>query len=292
MDVKKSEYSIAFMSRLLEVSRQGYYKWVKNKERPYKYEHLLALMKQVLEEDEENENYGIERMHEKLLYDHKITESRSTVYRVMRENGLIQKKKRNPQGLTQADKNAQKSDNLLKGNFKTDAPNKVWVSDITQLPTADGPLYISGIFDCYDNSVVGLTMDDNMRKELVITCLEQAMRLHRARNVIFHSDRGSQYTSGAFRQIARQYFIQQSMNSAGGRCHDNAKCESMWARFKVEKIYDKIDTSKMPMDAVKQLVFRYFMSYWNNRRICSANGGFPPAAKRKAYFDSISAKAA
>ena len=271
---------------MLAVSRQGYYKWLKNKDKPYKYAHLLALMKTILSEDEENENYGIVRMHEKLKLDYKIKESRSTIYRVMKENGLIHKKKRNPQGLTKADKAAQKSDNILGGDFKTNAPNEKWVGDITQLPTADGTLYISGIFDCYDNSIVGLTMDDNMRKELVITTLEQAMGLYNARNVLFHSDRGSQYTSEAFREHLAKYGITQSMNSATGRCHDNAKCESMWARFKEEKIYGKIDTAKMPMEVVKGLVFRYFMSYWNNRRICSANGGLPPTVKRQLYYST------
>ena len=73
------------------------------------------------------------------------------------------------------------------------------------------------------------------------------------------------------------------MNSAAGRCHDNAKCESMWGRAKVEKFYN-FDTSRMPMEMVKRMVFRYFMGYWNRRRICSANGGFPPALKRAQYF--------
>jgi transposase InsO family protein len=287
MDKRKKDYSIAFMAEVLRVSRQGYYKWLKNKDRPYKYERLLALMKEILGEDSENENYGIVRMYEALKYKYEVKESQSTVARVMRENGLTHKKKRNPQGLTKADKEARKSDDLLKRDFKAEEPNQKWVTDITQLPTAEGKLYISGIFDCYDNNLMGLTMDDNMRKELVIATLEQAIGLNNARGVILHSDRGSQYTSEAFREAIAKYGINQSMNSAGGRCHDNAKCESMWARFKAEKIYGKIDTAKMPMEEVKRLVFRYFMSYWNNRRICSANGGLPPAEKRRRFFEAV-----
>ena len=271
------------------MTRQGYYKWLKNQEKPYKYETLLAQMKEILSEDEENENYGIVRMYQALKFRFDIKLSQSTVARVMRENGMIQPKRRSPQGLTKADKEAQKSDNLLNQNFEAEAPNEKWVTDITQLPTAEGTLYISGIFDCYDDSNVGLTMDDNMRKELVIATLDQAMKLHRpTSDLILHSDRGSQYTSGDFRTAIAKYGINQSMNSAAGRCHDNAKCESMWARFKVEKIYGKIDTSKMPMEAVKRLVFRYFMSYWNNRRICSAIGGLPPAEKRRRFFAECS----
>lgn len=105
-----------------------------------------------------------------------------------------------------------------------------------------------------------------------------------ANNAITHSDRGSQYTSDLYRKYAEKCNIRISMNRAAGRCHDNAKCESMWARFKEEQLYDRYDTAKMPMNTVKTLVWRYFMSYWNNRRICSANGGLPPAVKRKRYY--------
>jgi transposase InsO family protein len=202
----------------------------------------------------------------------------------MRENGLIHKKKRNPQSLTKADKEAQTSDDLLKRDFGTEGPNTKWVTDITQLPTADGKLYISSIFDCFDNHVMGLCMDNNMRASLCVRTLNQAMRLYNAKGVILHSDWGSQYTSAEFRLCVKGFEVQKSMNSAGGRCHDNAKCESMWARFKEELIYGKINTAKLSMEAVKALVWRYFFGYWNNRRICSAIGGLPPAEKRRRFY--------
>ena len=78
------------------------------------------------------------------------------------------------------------------------------------------------------------------------------------------------------------------MNSAGGRCHDNAKCESMWARMKEELIYGRINTEDYTVEELKIMVWRYFMSYWNNRRICSANGGLPPSVKRARYYESVS----
>ena len=76
------------------------------------------------------------------------------------------------------------------------------------------------------------------------------------------------------------------MNSAGGRCHDNARCESMWARMKTELLYGRYDTEKMTTEELKTLVWRYFFSYWNNRRICSVNGGLPPMIKRQRYYES------
>jgi len=275
---------VSLLCCVLSVSRQGYYKWLRNRDRPYKHTLLLAWIMEILEEDPENANYGSIRMHQALLLKHENVPSEPTVRRVMRENGLIHKKKRNPQSLTKADKEAQASDDLLKRDFSAQEPDKKWVTDITQLPTADGKLYISSIFDCFDNHVMGLCMDDNMRAQLCVRTLRQAMGLYNAKGVILHSDRGSQYTSGEFRECVKGFGVVQSMNSAGGRCHDNAKCESMWARFKEELIYGKIDTAKMPMVAVKALVWRYFFGYWNNRRICSAIGGLPPAEKRRRFY--------
>ena len=91
----------------------------------------------------------------------------------------------------------------------------------------------------------------------------------------------------SFREAIQKYSIQQSMNSAGGRCHDNARCESMWARMKTELLYDRYDTEKMTTDELKTIIWRYFISYWNDRRICSTNGGLPPMIKRQQYYDSL-----
>ena len=247
-------------------------------------------MKEIISEDECNDSYGARRMREALLLKQEITPalivpSQSTVTRVMRENGMIHKKKRKPNSLTQADKAAQKSDNLLQQDFEADEPLKKSVIDITEVKTADGKLYVAAAEDCFNNEVLGLAMDDNMRAELCVRAITAAAKSHPGfRGAIIHSDRGSQFTSGSFRAAVSRIGLIQSMNSAGGRCHDNAKCESLWARFKEELIYGRYRTEFMPMDAVKSLIWRYFMSYWNNRRICSANGGLPPVLKRERFL--------
>ena len=105
--------------------------------------------------------------------------------------------------------------------------------------------------------------------------------------LILHSDRGSQYTSEEYRKTLEKYGIRQSMNSAGGRCHDNARCESMWARMKEELLYHRYNPEKITKEELKTLIWRYYMSYWNNRRICSANGGLPPMIKRGRYEQSL-----
>ncbi len=152
----------------------------------------------------------------------------------------------------------------------------------------DGKLYVSAIFDCFDAAVLGLAMDTNMKAALCERTLDNAVRAYPAlRGAVIHSDRGTQYTSETYRRAVAKYGILQSMNSAGGRCHDNARCESMWARMKEELLYGRRHTKKMTVEEVKTLIFRYFIIYWNNRRICSSNEGLPPMVKRQRYYESL-----
>lgn len=131
-------------------------------------------------------------------------------------------------------------------------------------------------------------MADNMRAELCVQTVENACKSYSMRSAIIHSDRGSQYTSEKYRVVIRKFEINQSMNSAGGRCHDNARCESMWARMKNELFYlQNRKSENYTVEELKTLVWRYFMSYWNNRRICSSIGGVPPAEKRRRYYAAL-----
>jgi len=253
-------------------------------DKPYKYAALLAMIKAVLEEEPENsENYGARRVYLRLAQEsYSYKGSYSTVYRVMKANGLLQKKKRNPNSLTKEDREAQKSENLINQDFTAEAPNEKWLMDISEVPTADGKLYISLVFDCYDGKIVGLTMDDNMRKELCIDAFKQACVRENARGMICHGDRGSQYTSHKFREALASYGAIQSM-SGTGRCYDNARMESFLATLKKEKLY-KIKTEALPRETVKSIIFRYVFSYYNRKRVCSFNeGGYPPDIKRKMY---------
>lgn len=282
---------IAFYCRMLGVSRQGFYKYLANKDRPWKYQGLAEAMKEICSEDECNDTYGRIRMYQALLL--KQPEgihipSERTVYRVMEQIGLSHHPKRKPNGITKADREAMKSDDLLRRDFHSDAPLEKCVTDITEIKAADGKLYVSVIFDCYDLGVLGLAMETNMKADLCVHTLENALTAYPSlKGSIIHSDRGAQYTSEIYRQAISRYGIRQSMNSAGGRCHDNARCESMWARMKTELLYDRYDTEQMTVEELKVLVWRYFISYWNNRRICSANGGLPPMLKRKQYYEAL-----
>lgn len=206
----------------------------------------------------------------------------------MKEIGLSRHPNRKPNGITKADREARKSDVLLKRDFTSAGPLKKCVTDITEIRAKDGKLYVSAVFDCFDAAVLGLSMDTNMKASLCRQTLDNAVRSYPAlRGAVIHSDRGAQYTSETYRKVVSKYGISQSMNSAGGRCHDNARCESMWARMKEELFYNRYDTGNMTIEELKTLIWRYFISYWNNRRICSANDGLPPMVKRQRYYESL-----
>lgn len=250
------------MCEVLAVSESGYYRSLKPTPKQQRQQLLLVKIKDIIGEHEDNSNYGVQRIL-LALSQIEITTSYSTVYRLMKKHGLLQKAKRHPNGITREDAAAQKSENLIQRDFSASAPNQKWLSDITEVPCSDGKLYLSAVLDCYNGEIVGLAMDDNMRKELCIQAFENACKARNARGMIYHSDRGGQFTSGT------------------GRCYDNARMESFFATLKKEKLY-KIKTEHYPMAQIKSIIFRYIMVYYNRRRIYTTNpGGWPPTIYRE-----------
>ena len=251
---------------------------------------LLKKMRGIVAEDECNDTYGRCRMYQalKLKFPDKKIPSERTVYRIMEETGLSHRPKCKPNGITKTERNARKAEDLLKRNFRSAKPLEKCVTDITEIPAADGKLYVSAIFDCYDLGVLGIAMADHMKAELCVDTVRNAGKAFPAfRGAILHSDRGSQYTSACYRgELARTGIIQ-SMNSDGGRCHDNTRCEALWARMKAELLYGRYEAKKMKLEELNTLIWRYFIIYWNTRRICSTNGGLPPMLKRKQYYESL-----
>lgn len=268
------------MCRILRVSESGYYRWLKRACKPRPWQLLLVKIHEILEQYPDNDNYGVARIC-LALSQKGATVSFSTVRRAMKKGNLLKPTRRHPNGLTKADSAAQKAENLIQRDFTADAPGQKWLTDITQIPCADGKLYIAPVLDCFNGEIVGLAMDNNMKKSLCIKAFEAACQASNARGMVLHSDRGSQYTSQAFRGTLSKYGAVQSM-SGTGRCYDNARMESFFATLKKEKLY-RIQTQKLSMQQVKSIVFRYVMVYYNRQRIYTANpGGLPPAVYRQA----------
>jgi len=179
------------MCEVLAVSESGYYRSLEPTPKQERQERLLVNMKAIIGEHEDNSNYGVQRIL-LALSQFEITTSYSTVYRIMKNHGLLKKAKRHPNGITREDATVQKSENLIQRDSSSSAPNQKWLSDITEIPCSDGKLYLSAVLDCFNGEIVGLAMDDNMRKELCMEAFENACKARNARGMIYHSDRSRQ----------------------------------------------------------------------------------------------------
>ena len=174
----KKKGRIAFCCKMLGVSRQGFYRYLVNRNRPWKYQRLAEIMREICSEDQCNDTYGRMRMYQALRMkkpDGVEIPGEKTVYRIMKKIGLTHHPKRKPNGITKADREAMKSDDLLKRDFRSDEPLKKCITDITEIKAKDGKLYTSVIFDCFDLSVLGIAMSTNMKAELCVQTLDNAM---------------------------------------------------------------------------------------------------------------------
>lgn len=268
------------MCRVLKISESGYYRWLKNRAKPTARELLSVEIRAILNEHPDNDNYGVNRMVTALAQKG-VRVSRRTVYRTMSEMRIIHRR-RTPRGITKATTEIQDRENLIKRNFKAEKPLQKLLSDITEIQCYDGKLYLSAVLDCYNGEILSIAMDNNMKKELCIRTVKELELQYgkKLEGAIFHSDRGSQYTSEAFRTALRGAGLIQSL-SGTGHCFDNARMESFFATLKKEKIY-KISAYKLTRDQVKSIIFRYIFVYYNRIRISSVNpGGMSPVVYRK-----------
>ena len=206
------------------------------------------------------------------------------IKRSMRERGWLHERRRRPKGLTKATTEIQEKENLIKQNFHSDRPYQKLLTDISQIPCIDGTLYISPIMDCFNGEILSLCMRNNMRKELCVDTFKAAVMRFPLKGAILHSDRGSQYTSEAFRKALSSVQVTQSLSGVN-HCFDNARMESFFATLKKELLY-RIPTYRMKMNDVKAIIFKYVFTYYNQVRIYTSNPeGLPPAAYRRLTED-------
>ena len=276
---RKGVYTAKDMCRVLHLSESGYYRWLRNREKRDRRQLLAVKIDAILAEHPDNHNYGVDRVCLALERDG-VDVSRRTVYRVMKANGWLHKK-RVPHGITKTTTEAQEQENLLKRDFSARRPLEKFLTDITEVQCADGKLYVSPIMDCFSGEIVALEMRDNMKKELCIDTVRQLKRIYpNLKGAVLHSDRGSQYTSAAFRaELSRCGMIQSF--SGTGHCFDNARMESFFATLKKEKIY-QIAAYKLSREQVKTIIFRYIFIYYNRVRVYTRNPlGLPPVKYRE-----------
>ena len=267
-----AEFPGRVLCALLGVSSSGYYAWRERQHTPRPSTDLKVLTKIRAVHAETNGVYGSRRMQAELVAGGESV-GRAKVQRLMRDNGLQARRPRRFKVTTDSQHDDPIAPNLLKQDFTVDAPNTVWVGDITYLYTAQGWSYLAVIIDLYARRVVGWAVADHMRTELPMLALTRALEARRPRpGLIFHSDRGSQYASNAYRQKLRQHEVAQSMSRAGD-CYDNAVPESFFASLKKECIHRRhFATHTEVYDAVAD----YIDNFYNPRRLHSSNDYLSP----------------
>jgi putative transposase len=281
IEVHKTSWTVKRMCKTLKVSTSGYYEWAKSDltKAEIRRAELLAEIKRI---QQENPCYGIRRIYE-CLRRRGFLCSYGLVHSICKDNGIRTKAKHKPKPLTDSNHKEPVAENLLQQNFAAETPNQKYVGDITYIATCEGFLYLSGVLDLFDSTLVGWKVDDTMHRELVMGAFRDAVKRHHPqKGLIFHSDRGSQYASHDFRELLQQTGAIQSM-SGKGNCYDNARMESFFATLKKECVY-YYKTYLMPKSEVKTLLFWWIECYYNRQRLHSANGYRPPAEKREEYF--------
>ena len=272
-------FHIQTMCTALCVSRAGFYAWRKRPECQRKCDdkRFLAIIKDRFEKS--RKTYGYRRIHNDFL-DLKEPCGRNRVARLMRENNIQPKIKRKFKLTTDSKHNKPIHNNHLNRQFNAAIPNQRWVSDITYIPTVEGWLYLAVIMDLYSRKIIGWSMSDRMKESLVINALKMALFKRKINsNVLFHSDRGSQYASDNFQQLLRDNRIKCSM-SRKGDCWDNAAMESFFHSLKTECIYQE---KYLTRNDAKKSVFDYMEVFYNRQRKHSYLGYQSPEQYEKAH---------
>ena len=283
MSTNQALFPIASMARVLGASTAGYYAW---RDRPASA-HAQAdatLLKQVRTVHASSRQiYGAPRVHAQLRAEG-ARHGRKRIARLMREAGLVGACHR--QGgptTTQRDKEARPAPDLVDRDFTAQARNQLWIADITYVPTAAGFFYLAVVLDAWSRKVVGWSMANHLRTELVLDALEMAVGQRRPRNVIHHSDQGSQYTSLAFGGRCREAGVRPSMGSVGD-AYDNAMCESFFSTLECELLARRRFASQAE---AKIACFSYIEGFYNPVRLHSALGYKSPIAYEQQHSQKV-----
>jgi putative transposase len=223
--------------------------------------------------------YGSPRIHAELTLGLGLSVNLKRVARLMRQAGIQGLYRRRRRGCTVRDPHAAPSSDLVNRNFTVTEPNRLWVTDITEHPTAEGTVYCAAVMDAYSRMIVGWSIAGHMRTELVTDALGMAIIRRQPdkqpgdTQTILHSDHGSQYTSWAFGQRLRAAGLLASMGTVGD-CYDNAMMESFWGTMQLELLDTKEWRTR---DELANAIFEWIECWYNPKRRHSSNGMHSPA---------------
>jgi putative transposase len=267
------------MCRVLKISRSGFYAWC---DRPLskRAQRDLWLTRKI--EAIHRRSHGVcgaPMIHAELVDDHGIRIGRKRVARLMRAAGLRGASLRKFVVTTRSDPQASRAVDLVERRFYSQGPDRLWVADITYIPTWSGFLYLAMVLDVYSRRVVGWAMQTHLRTELILAALEMALVQRRPKGVIHHSDRGCQYTSYAFGKRCQEARVMPSMGSVGD-AYDNAMAESFFATLERELLSRRRFQSQAE---AKMAVFTWIEGWYNPHRRHSLLGYRSPVNYERAH---------
>ena len=272
MKANQARYPVRTMCRLLAISKSGYYVWLKRPQGPRAERDVILVEKIKKSHADSMGTYGMPRIHFDLQADGESV-SRKRIARLMRICGLVGVSRRRTFRTTKKRKGDRPAPDLVKRRFVAQEPNRLWIADITYVPTWEGNLYLAVVLDVFSRRVVGWAMANHMRTELVLDALNMAVVRRRPKGVIHHSDQGSQYTSLAFSQRCAEASVTPSMGSVGD-CYDNAMCESFFAPVECEVLHRHHFRTRREAQGV---LFAFIDGWYNLFRRHSALGYLSPA---------------
>lgn len=273
IEAERAYLPVALLCRMLGVSRSGYYDW-KDRSPSRRRQENIALTEEIVEiHQRSRRTYGSPRVHAELRTLGRRC-SRKRVARLMREAGLRGCMRGRRKETTRRSKKAAPAEDLLKRDFAATRADRVWVADITYVPTREGFLYLAFILDVHSRRVVGWAMEPHLRTELVVDALQMAYwRRKPAPGLVHHSDQGVQYTSLSFGKRLKEVGITPSMGRTGTAL-DNALAESFVSTLKAELVSGMKFPSRQ---AARTAIFEYLEVFYNTRRLHSSLGYRSPA---------------
>lgn len=284
IDDHKACYPVDLMCRVLSASISGYY--ASHNRPPAERDRRRAVLASAVRISHERsfDVYGYRKVHEDLVQDMKMECCRETVRRIMKASGLRSKVRHRWVKTTDSDHQYQVAENILDGDFSVDAPNKVWATDITYIRTEEGWLYLAAVLDLFGRRIVGWSMSERIDAQLVSDALGMAVK-HRGigKDLLHHSDRGSQYCSDMYQGQLMRHGIRCSM-SRKGNCWDNACMESFFGSLKAEWTKGKRYKTR---EEAKKDIFMYIEMFYNRQRRHETLGYVSPAEYERRYQENV-----
>lgn len=267
----QADYPVATLCRILGISTSGYYAWL-NRSPSARAQSDARLSERIWAlHQRSRSSYGVPRILEDLQEEgERINHKR--VARLMRSAGLVGNSRRKGFKTTVRDRDARPAPDRVQRCFTAERPDRLWVADITYVPTLAGFLFLAVVMDVFSRRIVGWAMATHLRTELILDALNMAIYQRRPQDVIHHSDQGTQYTSIAFGARCKEAGIRPSMGSVGD-CFDNAMCESFFATLECELL----DRSRFETQAeAKMAIFDFIEGWYNPHRRHSSIGYLSP----------------